>query len=120
MKTNILTVVTLFLWIIFQVKGLYVPLYLTLTVVIVSSFLCIAIPFNIVRFRFKVKNLETKFSLNDKIWIIHENKVIQSLITLIEIDEDGSIKYRTKIFERFSEEDCFATKEELIKSIKEQ
>lgn len=71
--------------------------------------------------------IETKLSVGDKCFFIMHAKVMESVITYLEVRHDGYgafITYTVKenpagsnYTTRFSEGDIFATKEDLLKSL---
>ena len=65
--------------------------------------------------------VQTKFNINDTVWVVVDNKVTQRRITGIEISvEDPSlpkITYATISDIKYPEQDVFKTKQELIDSL---
>ena len=64
--------------------------------------------------------IKTKFSVNDIIWCIYENKAIRAKITAVSITVDTAntvIEYTIDRDERLYENQVFSTKEELINSL---
>lgn len=71
-------------------------------------------------------NIETKFNVKDKVWFMEDNKPVVETIWNIEISlGDNSPKVKYIFFHKksndnhryFLEEEIFATKEELLKSL---
>lgn len=66
--------------------------------------------------------IETKFNINDEVWLIDSNIVTKRNVTEIEINIDNSnltfIRYKLNFCEnRYLEKELFKTKEELIASL---
>ena len=65
--------------------------------------------------------VQTKFNINDTVWVVADNKVTQRRITGIEISvEDPAlpkITYTTISDIKYPEQDVFKTKQELIDSL---
>jgi hypothetical protein len=73
-----------------------------------------------------MKNIETKFNPEDKVWVIYEGKAKQAPVYDIEIKlkTKTEIRYTVDLgtekdrqFKFFDESQCFATREELIESL---
>ena len=67
---------------------------------------------------FNIMEEKTKFNINETVWVVSDNKVIQRRITGIEISIEDSdqpkITYDTIGGVKYSEQDVFKTKQELI------
>jgi hypothetical protein len=72
--------------------------------------------------------IETKFSVNDKVWLLHNNKIINSEILSIsilvthkgKIEEKYALKEISNVYTGITHpyfENIFTTKEELINSL---
>ena len=65
--------------------------------------------------------VQTKFNINDTVWVVADNKVTQRRITGIEISVEDSalpkITYTTIGGIKYPEQDVFKTKQELIDSL---
>ena len=71
-------------------------------------------------------NIKTKYDLNQKVWFIRDNKLIENTIDCIEYkifsDNSGEIRYRMLEFYNgnwvyYKENELFKTKKELIQSL---
>ncbi len=56
--------------------------------------------------------VKTKFNFGDTVSVIANHKIKDIVVETIEISEDG-IKYRDESFNRYGEDECFATRKEL-------
>ena len=67
--------------------------------------------------------IETKLNINDKCYVIYNNRIIKSKVYNIEIDigesEDPEIKYWFRDIGWVSENFVFTTKEEILKFLEE-
>ncbi len=65
--------------------------------------------------------VQTKFNINDTIWVVADNKVVQRNITGVEITvvdpSKPEITYATIGDVKYPEQDVFKTKQELIDSL---
>lgn len=67
--------------------------------------------------------INTLFNVGELVWVVDNNKVRQKKITFIEWDTINGIRYHVytgddrDAKESFKEQNCFSTKEELIKSL---
>lgn len=65
--------------------------------------------------------VESKFSIGDKVWCIYSNKVLCQDVTGVGIllleNAEPSIKYTLHFDHDYEEKDVYATKEELLKSL---
>ena len=65
--------------------------------------------------------VQTKFNINDTVWVVADNKVTQRRITGVEISVEDSalpkITYTTIGDIEYPEQDVFKTKQELIDSL---
>ena len=65
--------------------------------------------------------VQTKFNINDTVWVVVDNKVTQRRITGIEISVENPSKpeiiYATIGDIKYPEQDVFKTKQELIDSL---
>lgn len=63
----------------------------------------------------------TKFAIGDKVWTIKDCKAKEYSVYAIHINKGGTIYYlddgKTRSLESVAEEQCFASREELIKHI---
>lgn len=63
-------------------------------------------------------NIVTKFVFGDKIWAIKDRKAQEVEVKVIVIDSpDGSVSYGDSQYDTIPEKHCYASKEELIKSL---
>lgn len=60
--------------------------------------------------------IETKYNIGDEVWVITMSKPYCTTITSIHIDKNG-LKYNLKYLLAREENEIFATKEELLKSL---
>ena len=65
--------------------------------------------------------VQTKFNINDTVWVVADNKVTQRRITGVEISVEDpalpTITYTTIGDIKYPEQDVFKTKQELIDSL---
>lgn len=61
--------------------------------------------------------IKTKFALGDKVWTIHNFKATQIEIAAIEINANGVSVRAKDEYAAFSENNCFTTKEALVKHL---
>lgn len=66
--------------------------------------------------------ISTKYNLNDTVWVVSGNKVIQKLVTMYKIKVDNT--HKVKVTYQLNHDDIdvdesklFASKEELLKSL---
>lgn len=60
--------------------------------------------------------ITTKFNVSDTLWTVRECKAIQFNVARIHLSKDG-ISYWDEEYHSHPEENCFATKDELIKHL---
>lgn len=66
--------------------------------------------------------ISTKYNLNDTVWMVSDNKVIQKLVTMYKINVDNAhnvkVTYQLNhMDDNVDESKLFASKEELLKSL---
>ena len=66
--------------------------------------------------------ISTKYNLNDTVWVVSDNKVIQKLVTMykIKVDNTHNVKVTYQLNHvdiDVDESKLFASKEELLKSL---
>ena len=64
--------------------------------------------------------IETKYNIGDEVWVMSDNRPTMLKIIRIVVTCDGlktEILYRTSFGKYLFEQECFPTKEELLKSL---
>lgn len=61
--------------------------------------------------------IKTKFNLSDKVWTINEVKAVEIEIAAMVVDDKGVWVRDKSDFTLYHENNCFTTKEKLIKHI---
>ncbi len=57
--------------------------------------------------------VKTKFNIGDTVSVIEGNKIVDIVISYIEINRDG-VKYRSENYGRYNEDVCFASREAIF------